>query len=105
MPGRIAVKLPPRIRSSHWALELMLDQCDQDRWIFRRDSRIQRPLATVIKPNPERIPYLAPEIQLLYKARGVRPQDQADFTRVAPRMDADARAWLKSALCMTHAWS
>jgi hypothetical protein len=85
----------------------MLDQCDQDRWVFRRDPRIQRPLATVIKRSPEHVPYLAPEIQLLYKARIVRPQDQADFDRVAPQLDANARAWLNSALCRVepdHKW-
>jgi len=93
--------------SSIWALELVLDQSEQDRWVFRRDARIQRPLATVIQHSPEGIPYLAPEIQLLYKARNVRPQDQADFDRVVPQLDVNARAWLKWALCTVepdHKW-
>ena len=40
-------------------------------------------------------------------ARNVRPQDQADFDRVAPQLDIDARAWLQAALCTVepgHKW-
>lgn len=35
--------------------------------------------------------YLAPEIQLLYKARSIRAQDQADFDRVVPQINHDER--------------
>ncbi|WP_161965980.1 nucleotidyltransferase domain-containing protein [Steroidobacter cummioxidans] len=90
-----------------WAMELMLDAADDDRWVFRRQPEIQRPLATVIRWNPEGIPYLSPEIQLLYKARSRRAKDQADFDHIAPRMDSNARAWLRHTLLRTdpeHEW-
>jgi hypothetical protein len=54
------------------------------------------------------LPYLAPEIQLLYKSRNPRPRDESDFRLIAPRLDGDARAWLNDALARTdpgHAWN
>jgi len=53
------------------------------------------------------IRYLAPEIQLLYKAKAYRPKDQADFERIVPRLDATARSWLRHSLEKTlpgHSW-
>jgi Aminoglycoside-2''-adenylyltransferase len=62
-----------RVNAAQWELELMLDASDVECWRFRRDARITRPLASAIRRNPEGIAYLAPEIQLLYKARATRP--------------------------------
>jgi hypothetical protein len=81
-----------------WMFELMLDDCEDDRWVFRRDRRIQRPLALAVRRDRAGIPFLAPEVQLLYKARPLRMQDRADFERVAPRLDPGARTWLRGVL-------
>jgi hypothetical protein len=91
----------------HWMLELMLDDSDEEHWVFRRDPSIRRPLAAALHGTAEGMRYLAPEIQLLYKARDVRPQDQADFERIAPRLDAAAIEWLReglSRLYPQHRW-
>jgi hypothetical protein len=48
-------------------------------WIFRRDRRIRRALATAVDHDPTGIPYLVPELVLLYKAREPREKDEADF--------------------------
>jgi hypothetical protein len=90
-----------------WKMEILLDAADQEFWVFRRNAEIRRPLAEVIRRNPNGIPYLAPEVQLLYKARSMRPRDQVDFEQVAPRLGSAARAWLKESLAKTdpvHAW-
>ena len=76
----------------------MLDESEKDVWLFRRQPRIARPLGAVIRRNADGIPYLSPEIQLLYKARSPRARDQADCDLIAPLMDANARAWLKQSL-------
>jgi hypothetical protein len=81
-----------------WTFELMLDDSEEDRWVFRRDPSIRRPLSLAIQRDPRAIPFLAPEIQLLYKARTVRAEDQADFDLVGPLLDSDARKWLEAAL-------
>ena len=60
-----------------------------------------------IRRDPEGIPYLAPEIQLLFKSHATRHQDQADFESMAPRLDHAARAWLEDALAIDdphHPW-
>ena len=85
----------------------MLDEGIDDLWCYRRDLSIRLPLSTVIAHDASGIPYLAPEIQLLYKARSLRQRDQADFELVAPRLDAIARAWLVDSLERTevgHPW-
>ena len=48
-----------------------------------------------------------PEIQLLYKARATRPEDQADFDQVVPQLTQDAQTWLRESLQRIepeHAW-
>ena len=91
-----------------WTMEVLLDASDLDYWIFRRNTEIRRPLIEVIRRNSDGVPYLAPEVQLLYKARSMRPKDKADFECVAPRLDCAARTWLRESLLKTypgHAWT
>jgi hypothetical protein len=90
-----------------WTFELMLDESEHDRWVFRREPTIWRPLSLAVRRDSGGIPFLAPEIQLLYKSRPVRAEDQADFDHVAPRLDDDARTWLRTALTIIdprHPW-
>jgi hypothetical protein len=90
-----------------WTLEIMLDDGTDDTWVYRRHSEIRVPLAMAIKRSREGLPYLAPEIQLLFKARNARPRDHADFARVSPALDAEARRWFRDALALTdpgHQW-
>jgi hypothetical protein len=91
----------------HWLLQLMLDESDRDGWVFRRNKRIRAPLTTAIRHTRAGIPYLAPELQLLYKSRAIRPQDQADFECAAPLLRTPARTWLRESLRTTdpnHHW-
>ncbi|GHO61437.1 hypothetical protein KSC_003290 [Ktedonobacter sp. SOSP1-52] len=69
---------------------MVVDTSD-DQWLFRRDPRIRRPLAIVGHRTNDGIPYLAPEIQLLYKAKALRPKDEADFARILPALDGKSR--------------
>lgn len=88
-------------------IELLLDDSDEEHGIFRRDPSIRRPLAAALRSTAEGTRYLAPEIQLLYRARDVRPEDQTDFERIVPRLDAAALEWLcegLSRLSPQHRW-
>ena len=90
-----------------WTIELMLDEADGDTWIYRREPRIRRPMSTVVRQSPDGLPYLAPEIQLLYKSKGPRERDDVDFAQICPLLAADARRWLHGALELTtpdHEW-
>ena len=89
---------------SAWALQLMFSRGDDRTWIYKRNPSVTRPLDDVIRHTGDGIPYLAPEVQLLYKSKTVRPKDQADFHNVAPELDDPARAWLREHLTSDHPW-
>ncbi|WP_202878839.1 nucleotidyltransferase domain-containing protein [Ornithinimicrobium ciconiae] len=93
--------------SSSWQLQLMFDESDGEDLISRRDHRVRMPLAHARRTSPAGIPYLAPEIQLFYKASAPREKDQQDFQTALPLLAADQRAWLAQALslvCPDHDW-
>lgn len=85
-----------------WTIQLMVIDTWDDQWIFRRNAQIRGTLSTMGRVTNDGIPYLAPEIQLLYKARSPRPKDETDFTRVLPFMDQQSRQWLVQALTIVH---
>ena len=52
------------------------------------------------------VPYLAPELVLLYKAsQPERSANRADFEAVFPLLEEEPRAWLLAALEPGHPWS
>jgi hypothetical protein len=57
------------------------------RWVCRRDESITLPYDELILHTSEGIPYVIPEVALLFKAKDVRDKDEADFRRVLPAMD------------------
>lgn len=85
-----------------WAFQFMVADADADEWVFRRDSRIRRPLAGIGLQTADGLSYLAPEIQLLFKAKALRPKDEADFAQVLPSLDRERREWLTQALLLVH---
>jgi Aminoglycoside-2''-adenylyltransferase len=85
-----------------WRMQVLLAHGDGSRWQFRRDPSVRRDLADVGSVTPDGIPYLTPEIELLYKARSPRPKDDRDLDAVIPAMEASARQWLHDALARVH---
>ena len=75
---------------------------DGETWICRRDASIRRPYADIIARTADGIPYLCPEVVLLFKAKGTRPKDQADFDNALPRLTDVQRMWLVHALQTVH---
>jgi hypothetical protein len=61
-----------------------------------------RPLSTIGLRTVDGIPYLAPEIQLLYKAKEPRSKDEADFASTLPYLNRESRQWLVQALTVVH---
>lgn len=95
------------VGATRWILELMLDDSVDDVWVYRREPSVRRPLSTLTRMNTSGLPYLSPEVQLLYKSRWLRPRDQTDFEVVAPLLDTPACDWLVAALercAPEHAW-
>jgi hypothetical protein len=72
-------------------------------WVCRRDETIRRPYEQIIRRTADGIPYLVPEIVLLFKARhSAEPKNQADFCGTLPLLDAAAAGWLRWALARVH---
>ncbi|HZQ36576.1 MAG TPA: amino acid transporter [Dehalococcoidia bacterium] len=82
-----------------WALQLMLAESEAGRWLFRREPSVGGPLEQLTCRTADGIPYLAPEVQLLYKATDApRAKDEADLAAVLPYLDPHHRQWLATAL-------
>lgn len=91
-----------------WTIELMLDEADGNTWVYRRQPRIRRPMSTIVRQSQDALPYLVPEIQLLYKSKTPRERDEVDFAQIWPLLAAEARTWLRDALELTapdHTWT
>jgi hypothetical protein len=84
-----------------WEYDVILMDVDDSHWSYKRDDRISRPLDDILWTK-DGIDYLRPEVQLLHKAPGLRPKDQADFDACLPRLADDARRWLHAALTLAH---
>jgi hypothetical protein len=85
-----------------YVLDVFRDPHDRDEWICRRDESIRRPYAEIVRVTDEGIPYLTPEVVLLFKAKHQREKDEADWARVRPLLDPQQRAWLVDALTRVH---
>ncbi|WP_227467775.1 hypothetical protein [Nocardioides lijunqiniae] len=84
-----------------WEYDVSLMDATSESWTFKRDPRITLPLHDILWTK-EGIRYLRPEVQLLHKARGLRPQDQLDFDASAPLLDTASVRWLRWALDVAH---
>jgi hypothetical protein len=80
----------------------MREPWEGDTWICRRDSRIRLPRARLVERTGDGIPYAAPEIALLFKAKAVRAKDEEDFASVLPLLESSRRRWLADALRLVH---
>ncbi|MDZ8236017.1 MAG: hypothetical protein RMZ69_02390 [Nostoc sp. ChiQUE01a] len=83
-------------------LEILLDESSQSEWRFRRNLDIARPLSMIRLHSDIGLPFLAPEIVLLYKAKNPRSKDEDDFYRVSRLLDEERQAWLKEAIAVCH---
>ncbi|UNK71568.1 hypothetical protein [Microbacterium sp. H1-D42] len=105
MPGSGQVWTRPDAEHP-WEFDILLSPGTRDQWRYKRDESVRMPMADALWER-DGIRYLQPEIQLLYKAKGLRAKDQIDFDATLPFLDARRRAWLSDALEQTlpgHPW-
>lgn len=95
-----------RAATEPWEYDVLLAPGTADEWVYKRDTSIRMPMSEALWVREE-IPYLQPQIQLLYKAKGMRKKDQLDFDNTMPHLDESRRTWLGAVLAQTlpeHPW-
>lgn len=115
-PWPVGEELPPQVHdiwcrrsaADPWAFQLMVADSSGDDWVYRRDPRIRRPITELSGPtSTSALRVLSPDVQLLYKSKGLRPEDQQDFEAVLPALALAQRRWLRTALTTVspdHRW-
>ena len=86
-----------------WRLDLLVGEGTDERWVYRRDPSLTRPWSRAVLRR-DGVPYLAPDLQLLFKSRTVRPKDQADADTALPHLDGGGLALLRAQLQPDHPW-
>lgn len=113
---------PPHMRLEHPRIQahahragaftdFLLSDIGNGIWHYRRDPVVIRHVERMSLRTPDGIPFLAPELVLLFKSKSTsgreRPKDQADFEKVRDALEPERRAWLRWALLRidpAHPW-
>jgi len=88
-------------------LEVLLNETEDDEWIFRRESTISFPKRSLFLDSTKGIPYMHPAVVLLYKAKNAREKDHTDFFAAKSYLKIEDKDWLRQALQVHvpgHTW-
>jgi uncharacterized protein CbrC (UPF0167 family) len=85
-----------------YLLDVFREPHDGETWICRHDETIRLPYSEIIRRTPGGIPYLVPELVLLFKAKHARPKDQTDFDGTIPHLTQAQRQALAGLLARAH---
>ncbi|WP_256641210.1 nucleotidyltransferase domain-containing protein [Streptomyces murinus] len=88
--------------SGQFLLDVFREPHDGGTWICRRDQSLRLPYDAIIERTADGIPYLIPELVLLFKAKATRPKDQADFEGILPLLSQARRDALSTWLTRVH---
>jgi hypothetical protein len=87
-----------------WVLDVTIGEGSDTAWIYRRNLSVRAPWEQAVLHSADGVPYLAPELQLLYKSKDMRPKDNADAAEVIPSLDDRQRDLLVRSLGQSHPW-
>jgi Aminoglycoside-2''-adenylyltransferase len=95
------------IQTSLDYLEVLFDTCDDQYFIYRRNPKIKIELNKAFYEY-KGLPFLAPEVALLYKSKSLAADCQHDFNIVLNYLTNTQKNWLREALIEeyseTHEW-
>jgi hypothetical protein len=94
---RLAVREP-------WLLDVTVGDGSSEHWIYRRDPTLQVPWELAVLRTPDGIPYLSPELLLIFKSKSKRPKDDLDAEEVIPALDEQQRDFLRRRLDLADPW-
>ena len=87
-----------------WCLDITIGEGDREFWIFRRDPTIRIPWPEAVLRSDQEVPYLAPDLQLLFKSKDRRPKDDLDAIKVIPELTSVEQCRLHRFLPEDHPW-
>ena len=88
--------------AGRWRVDVFREPSDGDTWICRRDEAIRLPYDELIERTAAGVPYVRPEIALLFKAKHAREKDDGDLAAVVPRLAPERRRRLAELLERVH---
>lgn len=113
-PMHMRLELPRHQVHAHRSgafIDFLLANLEGGIWRFRREPTIIRDMGRASFRSDDGIPFLAPELVLLFKSKNTtgkeRAKDQADFAEVYLKLEPERRAWLRWALTAlepAHPW-
>jgi hypothetical protein len=89
---------------SPWRVDLTIGSVDTGEWTYRRDETVTRPWHRAVLRTESGLPYLAPDLQLLFKAKDPRPVDHLDAEQVIEVLNLEERRFLAGHLDPEHSW-
>lgn len=93
-----------RAKGQPWCLDVTISDGDRECWVYRREPSLRVPWADAVLVTEQGIPYLAPELQLLFKSKNNRKKDDRDASEVIPALTAERRHRLRGFLPRDHPW-
>ena len=87
-----------------WQLDVTISEGNAQAWIYRRDPAVRLAWQTAVLRTEDGVPYLAPELQLLFKSKEPRDKDETDARQVIPALDVEQRRRLNELLPGDHPW-
>jgi hypothetical protein len=90
------------VAANEWRIDLFREPSDDGEWVCRRDARIRLPYDELIEHTGDGIPYVRPEVVLLFKAKQARPKDESDLAAVLPLLDGSRKRLLASWIGLVH---
>jgi hypothetical protein len=82
--------------------QFFLNETEGGIWLCRRDRRVTLHVRQLALRTSDGIPIVAPEVQLLYKAKHTGDKDEHDFNLVSGALGGTRRTWLRDALELVH---
>lgn len=113
-PTQMRLELPRHQAHAHREgamIDFLISEIEHDLWRFRRAPSIVRTVERLTLRTETGIPFLAPEVVLLFKRNAVnadgRSKDKNDFESVRTLLEPERKAWLRWALTTLdpeHPW-
>jgi aminoglycoside-2''-adenylyltransferase len=85
-----------------WRIDVFREPSVGGEWVCRRDEAIRLPYDELIEHSADGIPYVRPEVALLFKAKAARPKDEEDLRDVLSLLGPSRRALLHDWIAIVH---